>query len=170
MMAPSTPAYMLDTNVFNDIHSGKIPLALFAGKRLLVTGIQEDELRNTKNAEKRDRLLAAFERVGPVVTLCASFALDIEGAGWGQAYWNDGTGNFEKMRDRLCALDAPKKRHTHLSEEELQLNQERDILIAETAIKEGAVLVTGDKNLRQVIVEFGGSAVDLAQFISRSVY
>jgi predicted nucleic acid-binding protein len=160
---------MLDTNVFNDIHSGKIPLALFAGKRLLSTGIQEDELRNTKNQEKRDGLLAVFERVGPVVTLCASFALDIEGAGFGQAYWNDGTGNVEKMRDRLRELDGGNKRHTHLTEEELRLNQERDILIAETAIKNGAVLVTGDKNLRRVVEEFGGRAVDFVEFASRAV-
>ena len=57
------------------------------------------------------------------------------------------------MLARLQQLD-PKK-------EKFKLNQVRDILIAETAIKKGAILVSGDSNLRQVVSEFGGHAIDL---------
>jgi predicted nucleic acid-binding protein len=39
--------------------------------------------------------------------------------------------------------------------------QVRDILIAETAIKNAAVLVTADSNLRQVVSEFGGHALSI---------
>ncbi len=38
----------------------------------------------------------------------------------------------------------------------------RDIVIAETAIKLGAVLVSDDAKLRQVVVEFGGAALSSA--------
>ena len=44
------------------------------------------------------------------------------------------------------------------------LNQVHDILIAETAIKKHAVLVSGDKNLRQVVSDFGGRAMTPQQF------
>ena len=39
-------------------------------------------------------------------------------------------------------------------------NQGRDIVIAETAIKNGATLLSGDFNLRQVVAESGGDAID----------
>jgi hypothetical protein len=66
--------------------------------------------------------------INPPVILASSSAFDIEGAGWDKACWNDGSGNFEKMRDRLRELDfQQKKRPRPLS------NQVRDILIAETA-------------------------------------
>ena len=116
---------MLDTNVFNRVLDGNILLSSFEGHRLLVTGIQRDELSKTKDDVKRTKLLATFEAISPEVVLASSFAFDIEGAGFDQAYWNDGSGKFEEMRKLLQELDRNKK----------LLNQERDILIAETAIK-----------------------------------
>jgi hypothetical protein len=89
------------------------------------------------------------------VTVASSFAFDVEGAGWGEACFNDGSGNFEKMLGRLRELDRTKKS---------PLGQVRDILIAETAIKSGATFVTNDKNLRQVTSEFGGRAINHLEF------
>jgi predicted nucleic acid-binding protein len=37
-----------------------------------------------------------------------------------------------------------------------------DVVIAETAIKNSATLVSRDANLRQVVSEFGGRAIDLS--------
>jgi hypothetical protein len=85
----------------------------------------------------------------------SSFAFDIEGAGFDEACWNDGSRHYESMLQRLKELDPNSKSF---------LNQTRDILIAETAIKNGATLVSGDKNLRQVVSEFGGRAIDHKQF------
>ncbi len=146
-------SYMLDTNVFNGVLDGKALPASFANVRriLLVTGIQADELRATGKPERRAALLAVYEEIRPTSLPASSFAFDIEGAGFDQAYWNDGSGNFEKMLARLRQLD-PKNKSTP--------NQVRDILIAETAIKNGATLVSGDSNLRQVVSEFGGNAID----------
>jgi predicted nucleic acid-binding protein len=150
-------SYMLDTNVFNRLLDQKISTSLFAGHHVIATGIQASELKATRNDERRASLLGVFKEVAPVPTLASTFALDIEGAGFDQAYWNDGTGRFEKTLARLEALDRTNNRSA---------NQTRDILIAETAIKNGAILVSGDLNLRQVMSEFGGHAVSLEDFQS----
>lgn len=147
--------YMLDTTVFNHVLNEDISTALFAGHRLLVTGVQAGELKSTKAAQRRESLWDVFKDIAPISLLASSFAFGIEGAGWDQAYWNDGSGNFEKMLARLKELDGTKNR---------DLNQKRDILIAETAIKNEAVLVSGDSNLRKVVFEFGGHAISLNDF------
>ena len=145
-------SYMLDTNVFNGVLDGKALPASLANERLLVTGIQAAELRATGKLERQAALLGVYEEIRPTSLPASSFAFDIEGAGFDQACWNDASGNFEKMLARLRQLD-PKYKSAP--------NQVRDILIAETAIKHGATLVTGDSNLRQVVSEFGGGATDL---------
>lgn len=149
LMNATNKAFMLDTTVFNDLRDGKIVLSSFAGARLLVTGIQLDELRATKDPSRRECLLAMFEQVDPSVEPASSFAFDIEGAGFDQAYWNDGSGTIERMLQRLQELDPSRKS---------QLNQLRDVLIAETAIKIGAILISGDEKLRKVVCEFGGQS------------
>src|ERR1700730_18752589 len=158
-MNASAQAYMLDTNVFNRVLDGEISISSFGGHRLLVTGIQRDELSKTKDNVRRTALLATFEAISPEVRLASSFAFGIEGAGFDQAYWNDGSGNFEKMRKRLQELN-PKNKNP--------LNQERDILIAETAIKNSATLVSDDRNLRQVVSEFGGCAIESTKLTASS--
>ena len=146
--------YMLDTNVFNDVLDGRISLTALMGKRLLIIGVQAAELRATQNSQRRTDLLAVLEEVKPARKLASSAAWGVEGAGWGQARWNDGSGDFEEMLHRLEELDRKRKRGKD------PLNQLRDILIAETAIKIAATLVSGDRNLRQVVSEFGGRATD----------
>src|SRR5437899_4828436 len=94
---PCTPAYMLDTNLFNGVLDGKVSAASCTHLRLLATGIQASELGNTSNLTRRAELLAVFEQVNPAVPLTSSAAFDIEGAGWDEACWNDGSGNYEKM-------------------------------------------------------------------------
>ncbi len=54
------------------------------------------------------------------------------------------------MLSRLRELDAKNKN---------PLNQVRDVLIAETAIKNKAILVSHDDNLRKIVFEFGGRAI-----------
>ena len=149
-------AYMLDTNVFNALLDGEIALDAMAGRRLLVTGIQAGECRLTSDPVRRAALLKMIEVVDPEVCLAASFAFDIDGAGLGQANWNDGTGTFERMHTRLKELDKKPRRQ--------ELNQIRDVLIAETAIKLGATLVTNDGKLAEMVAEFGGQVMTTDQF------
>jgi CHASE2 domain-containing sensor protein len=56
---------MLDTNVFNDVLDGKISSESFAGRRVLVIGVQADELRAAASTERRAALLGVFEEVKP---------------------------------------------------------------------------------------------------------
>ena len=157
-MTAERKTYMLDTNVFNDVLDEKIPLTSFDGHRLVAIGVQAHELHATVDANRRAALLAVFEDIGPTVALASSFCFGIEGAGFDQANWNDGSGKFGRMLALLQQLDAQKRKKKE------RLNQVRDILIAETAIKNGATLISNDHNLRQVVSEFGGSATDLCSF------
>lgn len=147
----SSPAFMLDTNVFSRLCDGVLLLPAKTGRRLLVTGVQADECRATRDPVRRAGLLQAIEEVAPELRAAASFCFGVEGAGFSQASWNDGTGRFEAMLARLKILNPkPPKKDT---------NQIRDIVIAETALKLGATLVSDDVALRVVMTEFGGVAV-----------
>lgn len=145
---------MLDTNVFSRVLDGVLSLPARGERRFLVTGVQADECRSTPCPVRRAGLLQTIEEIAPELCLASSFCFGIEGAGWDQAEWNDGTGRFDAMLSRLKVIDKkPRRQH---------LNQIRDIVIAETAIKLGATLVSDDEKLRQVVSEFGGNAVPSA--------
>jgi hypothetical protein len=146
--------YMLDTVLFNRVLGGEVSATSLARFRLLATRVQAAELSATPNPVRRAKLLAVFETINPEVALTEGFPFDIEGAGFDEAHWDDGSGNHEKMLDRLRELDRKKRKR------EDRLNQVRDILIARTAIKLGATLVTDDCNLRRVASEFGGRAIE----------
>ena len=100
-----------------------------------------------------------FAEIDPKLMPAESFAFGIEGAGWDQAKWNDGSGNFQKMLARLKELDAASGKKPKDDR-----NQVRDILIAETALKLDATLVSDDGNVRQTLSEFGGAAMSREQF------
>jgi len=100
------PKYMLDTNLFDRVLDGKISIASNVPLHLLATGVQRAELRACPILERQQKLLAVFDEIVPSVTLAASFAFDIEGAGFDEAYFNDGSGKYERMLDRPRALDG----------------------------------------------------------------
>ena len=146
---------MLDTNLFNDVLSESVPVKTFCELRLFATHVQADELRATKNLERRNALLSVFKDIEPENVVTRSAVWNV--TAWNQANWSKDDGVFEKMLARLKELDAASKKKRPLA------NQQCDILIAETAVKNGLTLVTGDRNLRVVTSEFGGRAVTLAE-------
>lgn len=149
-------AFMLDSNYFSRVLNGAVRLPEKAGRRFLVVGVQADECQRTPCPTRRAGLLRVIEEIAPDLCPAASFCADIEGAGSDQAEINDGTGQFEAMLARLRTLDRKQKTEAQ------QLNQIRDIVIAETALKLGATLVSDDRKLRQVVEEFGGAAASSA--------
>jgi hypothetical protein len=151
------PKYMLDTNLFDCVLDGKITIAPDVPLHLLATGVQRAELDACPIPERREKLLTVFDEIGPIVTRTESFAFGIAGAGWNESNWNDSSGRYMRMLNRLQQLDTNKRKR-------LGLGQDRDILIAETAIKNHVTLVTDDWNLRQVVLEFGGRAIDHLHF------
>ncbi len=139
--------YMLDTNVFNDLVKGQLILAevLPPGGIWVVTHIQRDELARTPEPGLRATLLGCLQEVVREQIATAS-------AVWGESKWDQARftaapGRLERI---LAALDAKKKRSSNL----------RDALIAETALAEDCILVSGDAVLREVFAELGGNALD----------
>jgi predicted nucleic acid-binding protein len=144
--------YMLDTNVFNDVADGNIPLDAFAGRRVFATHVQIDELSASKS-EQADALLKEFERIRPSHISTASATCDV--SKWDQASWTDDP-LCQKITARLRELDAETGK-THRDPN----NTARDALIADTAIKSQLILVSGDRNLRRIVEEFGGRAINV---------
>lgn len=159
MLNPNV-GYMLDTNIFNTVVDEQFSTDCFNSIRLLATHIQEDELRDTKNQTRRNELLRMFEIIdaGRVATRSAVWDISL----WDQACWSDDDGLFEKMLTRLQALDKQSRKKCKSE------NQQRDILIAETCVKERHTLVSDDQNLRRVMIEFGNEAITLADLLGRS--
>lgn len=139
--------YMLDTNVFNDIVEGRATVArlLPIDGILVVTHIQRDELEATRDEARRERLRTVYGEIAPTRAPTESSIWEI--SRWDEAEWPSAGGLFDQM---LTALDA----------KEAKPSSKRDILIAETAIRCGHVLVSRDSALRELVEEFGGRAID----------
>ena len=165
----TAPGYMLDTNVFNFVLDGKVEVAALNGRRLFATHIQHDELSKTKDERRRANLLAVFEALTPEQLPTSSAVAGISVAGgaaasaggqiptesavwgvsrFGQAKWGANDNIFEGMRGELDSLNKAKR------------NNSEDILIAETALRNGFVLLTSDRDLMEVCRKYGGACED----------
>lgn len=152
---------MFDTVAFNcalDIGDSALKAAYARGElRLYATHIQRDELCNTKEPDRRGKLIEIFEFLVPRDT-------DPEHAGeiptesavigvsrFGKAKFSDGV-LYQRI---LTAMDECKKEN----------NNKRDALIAETAIRNNLILVTDDKVLAKVTRQFGGEAISFDELL-----
>jgi predicted nucleic acid-binding protein len=158
---------MLDTNVFNHVLDGRIDPARLQGKRLVATHIQRDEILATGNAERRDALMALFIEFVPsrAPTSSAVAGISVAGASnsgmvptesfvwdvscWDEAKWPKEDGLFEALRNDLDDLNGGKA------------NNVKDVLIAETALRNGWTLVTDDRHLAQVASTHGCSCANM---------
>ena len=146
-IATNARGYMLDTVIFNRVQDGALPFAVLSEMRVYSTHIQRDELESVRNESRRTALLATFAAVDAVQT---STRTAIWGdTPWGESSWSADDGEYEWLLARLRELDGKDR----------GLNQSRDARIAETALKEGLILVTDDKNLARTFQERGGCAI-----------
>jgi hypothetical protein len=141
---------MFDTNAFDRVADGGIPADALRGRKLFATHVQLDEIRAIVEKSKRGRLLAIFDELG-VETVPTSTAV-WDDSRWAMAQWSAEDGVYEAMLARLEELDPARKRRR-------EFNQSRDVRIAETALKRGCTLVTGDGNLATVMRERDGRAI-----------
>lgn len=158
--------YMLDTNVFNHVLDGTIDIGSLKGRRLIATHIQRDEINNTKDEVRRAALLSVFEFLAGEQAPTSSAVAGISVAGgacagsdgvvptesavwdvsrWDEAKWGAEDDIFEGMRRELDALNKRKRNNAH------------DILIAETSVRNGWVLITGDADLFAVVSKYRGA-------------
>lgn len=145
--------HMLDTNVFNCLANGELPLDFFSGQRLFATHVQLDELTATSDALRREKLLAIFEKVDAAIAATSTFIIGDSRIGYARLAGDDNA--YDKMLTRLEELDRRSGKRAK------GFNQSRDVRIAETAIRRGLALITNDENLRVVAQEFGGRALSL---------
>lgn len=154
----SNTGYMLDTSAFNQLVDEEIDPNSLAGLRLFATHVQRDELAETPVEPDETRLpalVAMFETV---------FARDLptETAVWGDSRWGKAKWGSSGLYERLLA------RVEELDRKSRSPNQSRDARIAETAIKNGLVLVTNDGNLTTAAREHGCKVLTTSDLITRA--
>lgn len=168
---------MFDTNVFNRILDGIVPVDALAGHvEVFATHIQLDELNRTKNQDRRAALGAVFGAVVTEAVPTESFALDVSRLGqarlgserlvptasavygvsrYGQASYSADANLYSALKTRLDSLNGAKP------------NNLQDALIAETSIKAGHLLVTDDTDLAVVAKEYGGQCLSVGELWAR---
>jgi hypothetical protein len=76
---------------------------------------------------------------------------------WDGASWAAEDGMFEKISNFLAELDRRGGKGNR------GFNQSRHVRIAEAATRNGLTLVTNDRNLKAVVQDLGGDAIDITQ-------
>ena len=144
---------MFDTNVFNKILDEDIDVeCMHKGKPYFVTHIQQNEIENTKNLDRRTALLNTFHGINKTQVPTESAFYDI--SVWDGANWSAEDGVIKEIIQRLNAKNKSKK------------NNGQDALIAETALKNRYTLVTNDGDLREVMQDMGGIAMSVQELLS----
>ena len=140
--------YMFDTNIFNDTVDGKLEISDIVNCKkveIYVTHIQIDEINKCSDEDKRARLSMFMVKIKPILIPTSSCVFDV--SRFDESKFGDGI-IFNKIKKG-------------------NINQVEDALIGETAIKEGIVLVTNDKRLKNIVIKLGGNAISLDDFIER---
>jgi hypothetical protein len=145
------PKFIFDTKVFGKILKMNAPSDLLIGKHLyFATHIQKDELEALTNEKRRSQLMGIFHFVPQKLISTESAVFDV--SRFDMAKYGDGivyTHVYEELNKR-----KPKESE----------NNSNDALIAETAMKNGFLLVTEDKALKEVVTETGGLAIDFSSY------
>jgi predicted nucleic acid-binding protein len=154
--------YLLDTNAISGlVKDDSAVVDELRSVRLVATHVQANELSEAPDRKcVKAKLLGILEQLGPERTPTRSAVWDV--SEWDQACWPEGDGMYAGMLARLQTLDAMSRKRSRKRSPK-PANQPRDILTAETAVKNGFTLVTDDKNLAKVTVEFGGKVITLAE-------
>lgn len=143
--------YIFDTNIFDDMVNEKLKVSdivkykNYKKVEIYVTHIQIDEINKCSDEDKRARLSIFMVKIRPILIPTSSCAFDV--SRFDESKFGDGI-IFNKIKKG-------------------NINQVEDALIGETAIKEGIVLVTNDKGLKNIVIKLGGNAISLDDFIER---
>ncbi|MBD3374771.1 hypothetical protein GF406_07050 [candidate division KSB1 bacterium] len=134
--------YVVDTCIFNKLLEGVLDLAdLPSNGEYCATHIQKDELNQTKDKIKRERLSSVFEKVTQIHLLTETTAIGISKIG------NCRLGDGVSYIDIRARLDKRNKgKHNNI----------QDAMIAEVAFKNNYTLLTTDKDLAHVMIDIGG--------------
>lgn len=144
---------MLDTNAINRIADGRLELAALSQYELLLTHVQIDEIRATRESQRITDLLDVCEMIAARSVPTSSSAWDV--SNWDESSW-DANGSYCRILARIGELDdANRKKRS------AQSNRVRDALIGATSISEECVLLSADRNLIQAVRECSGHAINV---------
>lgn len=158
--------FMFDTVAFNralttddsvNVLSNRVHMKIYA------THVQRDEINNTPGLDLRSKLNEAFVRLGPTIICTNSAAWEV--SEWGQGGWGDDDDLYERYYSDLRRCDESKKNRRRRAQDKIANNLARDVLIAETAIKQGLTLVTDDKCLAKITRQYGGDAISFSELM-----
>lgn len=134
--------YVVDTCVFNWLTDASLTEnSLPNDGGFAITHVQMDEINETKDTERRARLLLMLASLNCKLLLTQTFVFDV--SRYDFARWSDGE-LFASLKAELDSLNGNKK------------NNARDALIAETAIANGCTLLTADAHLKVATEKYGG--------------
>lgn len=145
--------FLFDTNIFNHVLDGKIPIGRSSECKIFVTHIQRNEITQTKSESRKAELFSVLEKISPDKTSTKT-AIWCD-TPWDDSEWSANDDLYDRLLSEIIRLDEKRRKN---------FNQSRDARIAETAIRAGMTLVTDDRNLASVIRKFGGSTTDLLNF------
>jgi hypothetical protein len=151
---------MFDTNCFNQILDKKISIStlklILQRYEIFITHLQEDEINNCKDENRKKILKLKFEKVKKEFIPTKGFVLGIS------KMKEDGTGGtlsedysiYEKIKNKCF---KKKKR----------LNGMRDGLIGNTSIKNNLTLITNDSDLMDIVNKLGGTSYKFEALIEK---
>lgn len=141
-------AVMFDTNIYNSILDGKVDIGpLVVQIECFVTHVQYDELQNTRNLERKAALLRTFKEINQQDVPTEAGVWDV--SRWDDCKWSDKNGLYDTIKRQLDKLNRGKGSNI------------QDALIAETAVKNGFILVTHDADLYSVVTRNNGRCLNL---------
>jgi predicted nucleic acid-binding protein len=137
----SSTRYVVDTSLINKLVDGIVGAdELPTDGTFVASHIQLDELKRTKDPERREALLRKFHEIVGETLPTESFVLDISRLE--EARLGDGA-QYEVIKRELDSRNRGKR------------NNAQDALIGEIALKNGYVLLVADFDLYQVMEGLG---------------
>ncbi len=145
--------YIMDTNAFNNICDNEdvdvASIARQARGRVYVTHCQWDEIKDTRNADRRSILAGCLQTIDADMWPTETFI--VGRSRLGMAKLNEG-GRYHAILDEM---NRRKKKKSNVA----------DALIGETAESRGCVLVSDDRDLSEVMTERGVRVIGWRQFV-----
>lgn len=133
---------VVDTNIINKLIDGTLSTEdIPADAELVATHVQIDELKRTRDDQRKAKLLHRFKTLVDSVIPTESTVLGVSRLNYSKL--SDG-GLYEKLK---TALDSRNKGKS---------NNAQDALIAEVAIANDHTLLTADYDLAEVAKDHGG--------------
>jgi predicted nucleic acid-binding protein len=145
---------MFDTNIFNHIIDRSISIDKLDETHgpVYVTHIQYDELQNTKDMKRKEKLQCIFTNIVETGDSLMTESAVYDVSRYDAARYSGQDGIYSAIRGRLDELNT-------------KPNNIQDALIAETAIMNDLLFVTDDQYLLTVTNEFGGIAKTLKDIL-----